>query len=315
MAGSMRERDRRLAELKAEVTKRGFDRYPSLLDDIAGLPADLRSPALESLAAGECIQTIISFPAQIQRGWHYVPKQALLFTGRGVIHLLASIWPGQEPQLTPMVGCDLFYVKVSLLLLYGLMEIVARSKDSPVHLGLEFNTVAWSYLARPVHRLLQTAISTAAVNRADPASAAVRASGELPLKFANGVRIYGLLPGQSMESLIFQPRVETRWRYLLRRTLIPNTLILFTNDFLVIIQEETRVEQGWILTYIPLECIREIQNRPDPRWSEISLQLQRENQRAEYRLVLKNEATQTLQAQWIRRGGRWQDHVAADEEI
>jgi hypothetical protein len=53
-----------------------------------------------ALTEREAIQTIIVFPQQIQRGWDYVPKQALLFTTTGLIHLLASIWQNQEPQLT-----------------------------------------------------------------------------------------------------------------------------------------------------------------------------------------------------------------------
>jgi hypothetical protein len=113
-----------------------------------------------------------------------------------------------------------------------------------------------------------------------------------------------------MESLVFQPRVQKRWLYFLRRSLLPNTLMLLTTDFLVVIQEEMQVEQGWILTYIPRECICEIQNRLYTQCSEITLQLQREKQRAEYRLLLSNKAVQVLQREWIRCGGRWQDRSA-----
>src|SRR5512139_3169665 len=98
--------EKRLAELKREVPRRGFDRHASLLKNTLELPVELQSPAVTALASREAIQTIVMFPQQIQRGWEYVPKQALLFTATGAIHLLASIWPDQEPQITRVDGCD-----------------------------------------------------------------------------------------------------------------------------------------------------------------------------------------------------------------
>ena len=72
--------NKRLTFLKREVLARGFDRHPSILQSTADLPAELKSPAVTALAENEPIQKIIFFPQQIQRGWSYVPKQALIFT-------------------------------------------------------------------------------------------------------------------------------------------------------------------------------------------------------------------------------------------
>jgi hypothetical protein len=102
MMHSTRAQERQFAELKKEVTKRGADR--------------------------EGIQKKIVFPPQIQREWHYVLRHTLLFTATGVIHLLASIWPEQEPQITSLSGCSLMYLEAVDLFL-------AEAEDGryPVH--------------------------------------------------------------------------------------------------------------------------------------------------------------------------------------
>ena len=115
----VRDVETRLAQLKREVPTRGYERHPLIVKAVTELPPELQSPTVTALAAQEALQTIIAFPPQIRRGWTHVPKQALLFTPTDVIHLLASIWPEEESQITRVDGSELLYLKVSLLLLYG----------------------------------------------------------------------------------------------------------------------------------------------------------------------------------------------------
>jgi hypothetical protein len=309
MTTSSRDIDLRLIELKKEVPKRGLERHPSVLKSVADLPIELRSPAVTALAASEAIQSMIAFPSQIHRGWHYVPKQALLFTPIDVIHLLASIWPGEEPQVTHLKGCGLLYMKATLILLYGYLEIVAQGPSSPTQIGVEFNTVAWDCLSPPLRQfLLATKASPSAPTDQATHSPTVQKDFEnLPLKFSNGVKIYGLLPGERLEELVFQPGLWKRWRILFRRPILANTLLLLTSNYMVVIQEELEVAQGWIISYIPQECITAIQNRPGTLWNELTIQLKREDQTADYRLQLKNEAARAWRARWTQHGGQWQD--------
>jgi hypothetical protein len=301
--------EKRLDQLKREVPTRGFERHPSLLQNVSDLPAELQSPTVTALAAGVAIQTIIAFPPQIQRGWHYVPKQALLFTSTGVIHLLASIWPGQEPQVTQLKGCGLMYMKASLLLLYGFLEIVAEGHAAPARLGVEFNTVAWERLSLPLRKLLQATQPASGIStgRSPFSPAAQPAFEKLPLKFSNGLKIHGLLPGEALEELVFQPGIWKRWRLLFRRPVLANTLLLLTSSYMVVIQEELGVGQGWIISYIPRNGIIGIQNRPGSLWNELTVQLKRGDQTAEYPLRLEDGAAQAWRARWLQHGGLWQD--------
>jgi hypothetical protein len=263
-----------------------------------------------ALATRESIQKIIVFPQQIQRGWHYVPKQALLFTPTDVLHLIASIWPDEEAQVTCLTGCGIMYVKVTLVLLYGFLELVAQGQDSPVRIGMEFNTVAWPCLSAPLRALLQRTQPQASSKLHKEAVTcspiSKHASDNLPLKFSNGMKIYGLLPGEELEELVFQPRTWKPWLYFFRRPFSANTLLLLTTNYLVVIDEELQVEQGWILSYIPRNIITGIQSQACGLWNELSVQLKRGDQSVNYKLMLKNEFAEAWHTLWIQHGGQWQ---------
>lgn len=309
MAGPIDKREKRLAELKKEVTKRGFDRHASVLQDITELPIELQSPALIELAAHQKMRTVVVFPQQIQRGWEYVPKQALLFTATGVIHLLASIWPDQEPQLTSLEGCNLLYIKFKLVLLYGFLEIVAQGERTPVRLSMEFNTVDWHRLWTPLQRLLQ-ATQPAPILLADQDAffpILERAPKELPLKFSNGLQLYGLLPGEELEEAVFQAGTWKRWLYVFRKPVLANTLLLLTSHYMVVIQEELDVRQGWIVSYIPRHTIIGIENQPCTSWNELSVRLKQEDQSVDYKLCLKRETVEAWHGQWTQQGYPWED--------
>jgi hypothetical protein len=301
--------EKRLTQLKLEVPARGLERFPSVVETVNDLPAELRSPAVSALASGEAIQFIVSFPAQIQRGWHYVPRQALLFSPTDVIHILASIWPGQEPQITHVCGSGLMYMKVTLILLYGSLEIVARGSAGPTRLGMEFSTVAWERISQPARQLLQAARAAtgAPTGGARISTVALPDFEKLPLKFSNGTEIHGLLPGEELESLVFQPAVWKRWLVWFRKPVLANTLVLLSSNYLVVIEEEPGVEQGWMLSYIPRSNILGIQNRPCVEWDELTIRLECGGQSAALKILLRDQVVRDWRERWLKAGGLWQD--------
>ncbi|MBN1979159.1 MAG: hypothetical protein JW918_17320 [Anaerolineae bacterium] len=309
MSASETDLEERLAQLKRQVPTRGLERHPLILKDVSELSAELQSPYVASSVNSDTIQTIIAFPPQIHRGWHYVPKQALLFTPTDVIHLQASIWPNQEPKATYLRGSGLMYMKITLLLLYGFLEIVAQSDTSPTQLGVEFNTVAWYQLSRPLRQLLQAtkATSNAPTDKTAYTPVAKQAVENLPFKFSNGTKIYGVLPGEELEDLVFQPGIWKRWRLLFRRPVLANTLLLLTSNYVAVIQEDLTVKQGWIISYIPRSSISGMQSQLRGPWNELTVRLKRGDQTTDYKLTLTNEAVQVWRTRWIQCGGRWED--------
>ncbi len=301
--------EKRLTQLRREVLARGYDRHPSLLYNISDLPAELQSPALTNLVGSKALETSFAFPAQIHHGWKYVPKQALLFTPTDVIHLLASIWPDQPPQITSINRSELLYIKVSLLLLYGLLEIVTRDQDTLTQISIEFNTVAWYQISQPLERFLQSTQATPGMPvEYNTFSASIQQDiKKLPFKFSNGVYLYGQLPDDELEELVFQPAINTRWLIFGRRPLICSTLLLLTTNYLVVIQEDPHVKLGWIITYIPRGNITRIYNQPCSLWNEITVELKGENQTKEFKLLLKNETTLAWRERWTGHNGQWID--------
>ncbi len=298
---------KRLTQLKKEVPTRGLERYPEILPGINQLPEELQSTAVIELAERESVQTVIAFPSQIQRGWHYIPKQALLFTPKGIIHLIASVWPGQDPHLAVLDGSGLLYVQVTLILLYGFLDVVARGASASGRLGVEFNTVAWSCLEGPVRQFLKASTPDSAPKKPASSSSSQADREQLPLKFSNGLKIHGLLPGEELEEVVFQEAVWKRFMLLFRRPVIANTLILLTSHYVTVIKEELGVEQGWILTYIPRSNILGIQNRPCREWIEMTIQLGSGGDKAEIPIHLQESSTQAWRERWQKRDGSWTD--------
>jgi hypothetical protein len=309
MISSKRDTEKRLTLLKQEVTRRGFNRYPSMFRNISDLPAELKSPGVTAVVAGLTLQSIIIFPPQIQRGWHYVPRQALVFSTTDVIHILGSIWPEQEPQVTCVKCSGLMLVRVTLILLYGSLEIVARGSPAPTQINLEFNRIAWDCISGPLRQVL-CALRAEPGMTPEPApysAATQKVFEKLPLKFSNGVKIYGLLPGEELEELVFQPGTWKRWLHLLKRPFLANTLLLLTSSYLVVIQEDLEDTYGWIITYIPRKGIARIYNQPCSHWNELTIEIKRHNQISNCNFRLQDDATQALRQLWIHHDGQWQD--------
>jgi hypothetical protein len=152
----------------------------------------------------------------------------------------------------------------------------------------------------------QTAPDSAAEN--DIPSPALRQSLEaLPVKFSNGAKIYGLLPGEALKALVYQPGSSKRWLLLLKRRITANTLLLLTSNYVVVIQDDLKVPHGWIITYLPRCNINGIRNQPRGLWNELSILLRRGDQPVDYTLLLKSEAVEAWREQWIQHGGQWED--------
>jgi hypothetical protein len=303
---------KRLAQLVKEMPTLGMKQYPCTLKSISDLPGELQSPFITSLLTDQTIQTIIVIPPQIQNMRYYVPRQALLFTNTGVVHVIASIWPDQEPQGTLIKGSSILYMKVRLLLLYGLLEVEAQESDSPVRIGVEFNTVAWEMLSQPLHRLLQTSQPNASAHAdiRENAPAAQKAMDALSFKFNNGMRIYAFLPGEGLEELVFQPGVNKIWElwpFQFRKPITADTVVSLTSNFVVTLQEELGKWYGWILTFFPRNKIIGMQSRPEGLYDELVVQLGQPENCTEYRIPLGRDAIETWMARWVQQGVRWQN--------
>jgi hypothetical protein len=332
MNPSIQETNHRIKQLRDEVQKRGAERYSSTYHDINALPPELKSSKINQLVNNDEIKVIIYFPAQIQRGWQYVPKQALIFTKDKVVHLLASIWPEAEPQITSINNGDLLFIEITLILLYGLIKIEAINQENISIIEVEFNTVDWSRLSGPMYAMLHSKyIDSKLMEKEEQQRNIVLTQNELRIKgikleaspepffprrgagywiqkrikITNGIRLYGLLPNETLNGVIFQPEYWEARFFFFRKQLIANTMVLRTTNYLIIMKEELNVGQGWIIAYIPWKNIKNINQRQKGIWQEIEIMIEHNEKSDGYKLLISNEVAKEWRNDWVRFGVEW----------
>lgn len=283
---------------------RGIETHPYLVKNLAELPDGLRSAAEEVLGPDTLPERIFVVPHQtFFQNWfsrRHVPQQALLFTAQGVFHVQESTSPDQPAQATYLEAADLLYIQLRLLLLYGRLELVGKSHSILTRVVVEFNTVGVPLLLPALRRLVALAWE---------AGAEIPVSKEgmlpefenLPLKFKNGLRLYGLQPGECLLGLVFQPGLWERRGAMFRRQIAANTLLALTNHEVVIVEEERTGRKnpyGWILTYCPLACVKGFETTSGELWQELQLHLTRNGVAVDHPVTLERETVQAWQNLW-----------------
>ena len=114
--------------LKNAQTSRASVSYPYLVRSIQDLPGRLIPLARAFLPSDERVTRIFAVPYQAflgegKRTARGIPEQALIFTEEGVHYLRASKDPRKEGVHAFILGKTLLYVRWSLILLYGELEV------------------------------------------------------------------------------------------------------------------------------------------------------------------------------------------------
>jgi hypothetical protein len=290
----------------------GLRSHPYLAASLADLPEELRQAVQEASWPTEDISSIFVVPPQsFFKGWfswRYVPEQALLFMPDGVLHVQGPAEPGQAAQATYLRAVSLLYTQLSLLLLYGRLELAGRVNGVLCRVVVEFNTVGWHLLQPSVHRLLCLAWIQPGNDKplAESSATAVLAElDQLPLKFSNGLRLDALQPGECLLGFVFQPAIWVlRWGFL-RRQVSATTLLALTDQQVIIVEEEKngqRATYGYIYTFMPRAAITHIEAQPGECWRELLIQLEQGAVTVERRVTLEPETAANWQELWLRCG-------------
>lgn len=292
----------------------GVRSHPYLVASLADLPEELRQLVQGTPWLREEIGSIFVVPPQsFFKGWfswRYVPEQALLFTPDGVLHVQSPVEPGQAAQAIYLRATSLLYTQLSLLLLYGRLELAGRVNGALCRVVVEFNTVGWHLLQPSLQRLLCLGWTQPDNSKplAESSATAVMAKlDRLPLKFSNGLRLDALQPGECLLGFVFQPAIWIlRWRFL-RQQVSATTLLALTNQRVIIVEEEKngqRASYGYIYTFIPRAAITHIEAQPGECWRELLIQLEQGAVTAERRVTLEPEPAADWQKLWQRYGGK-----------
>jgi hypothetical protein len=277
---------------------------------VAELPPSLQQSVQQALEPTERLLRIFVVPAQsFFKSWfgrRYVPPQALLFTPQGVLHVQEAATSDQPGRTIYLRAADLLYVQLRLLLLYGCLELVGKVNGTLTRVVVEFNTVGTWLLLPGLRRLLHSACGQieTEVSAKILSEVTLPEFQKLPLKFRNGLRIYGLQPDECLLGVIFQPGVWERRGRFFHHQVLANTLLALTDREVVIVEESRTGEKspyGWILTFCPLTCVEKIEMTPGETCQELQLHLSRNGATVDRQVTLETEAVLAWQDLWTHR--------------
>lgn len=305
----------RSSDSRSKAPRRVYTGYmgrPRLFRSLADLSADLTEAAQTILPLTDEVRRIFVVPPQEFPSWakyRFGPAHALIFTDAGVIHVQTAAC-GQLAQARLVSTETVHYVQVGLLLLYGRLEIGYAADGSAQQMVMEFNTVGWDLLQPGLMELLRDV--SAASPPPDFGEDSVVSAAEierLPYKFASGVKIYILSPGERLLALAFQPGIWTRRLLIFRRQLTPPIVLALTDRCVSMIEEERSVggshAYGSTFTYIPRRGVMGMRSEPAPLGRLITIELLVEGARATRELELTTEVAAKWEAQWRSHGGEW----------
>ena len=101
---------------------------------------------------------------------------------------------------------------------------------------------------------------------------------KIPIKYRNGVYIYILQKDELLLDFIYSPKLVRKIGFI-KINISPNVLIAVTDRQLVILEDDLSVTSSytWLLTYIPLNNVREISFEKQRRFTKVKVKVKKKD--------------------------------------
>lgn len=281
--------------------------HPYQVETLADLPVGLREPAEQALPADDPIRTIILIPQQLlpkrfgsRAGARRLPEQVLLFTTCGALHVLDKKSPNGKPQVTYLRGEDLLYLQLTIILLYGRLELSGVHAGSQVRMIVEYNTARHDLIQPGLQHLLHLASqpTTEAQPPSDKTGAFINELKKQSLKFSNALHDYALQPDEHLAGYIYQPRLRKDiWR-IFHRLLAPACILALTDRNMIMVAEgrSSATSYGWFFTFCPRRNITHCDTQSNDEVQVVNVHLAMESVTATCAAELDADRAQAWQA-------------------
>jgi hypothetical protein len=292
--------------------KRDFQQLPSQatpmpysVASLADLPASLKQAAMHSMGSKNKPSSICVFPGRTglknQSAWEYFDEQALLFTAEGIYQIQAPTSAHQDARIIFLCAADLLYARLSLILMFGRLELVDESLTRVV---VEFNAAGFDIIKPGLQQLLGAPGGRTITPLETASSKTVLGElGERSFKFKNGLYLYGLLPEEQVLGFVFQPAIwGWRWHFLPLK-ISETTLLALTDQQIIVVEEQSRSRfpaYGWIFTFYPRKAINKFGMNPTRRWQELIIELKSKAASIDRRIILEESNGSAWQELWLR---------------
>jgi len=277
---------------------------PYAVPSLADLPGSLQKAAIQSVGSTEKPILICVFPGRTclknQQSWEYVDEQALLFTGNGIFQIQAPTSPGQDARIIYLHALDLLYARLSLILMYGRLELVDESLSRVV---VEFNAAGFDIIQAGLQELLGTSCgrNTFSIPNAPQTQTVLSELGKLSFKFKNGLYLYGLLPEEHVLGFVFQPAIWGQRWHLFPLKMSETTLLALTDKQLIVVEEQSRSRfpaYGWIFTFYPRKAINNIGVTSSKVWQGLIIESKSRVGLTDQRILLEQVNSFAWQELW-----------------
>lgn len=290
---------------------RASEFHPYMAETLQELPESLRDLASAALPAEEAFVRALVVPAEYRsrngEESQPIPEQALIYTSGGVLHVEAAPAGEAPPRPTYLKPESLLLLRSSHILLHGRLKLLGAERGQLAHLEMEFNAIGWRLMEVEWRNLVIKAIGLYPPPEEQPAESAQAQAmlKALPMKFAEGLRKYGLYTGETLLGTVYQPGVWTQSLSFFNQQLTPNTLLALTDASVLILAEDLALvrksdQYGLIVTRIPRPVVVAMQSVTKDSLQNITFFLSRGGATTERELLLEAGAARQWLELWAR---------------
>ena len=283
---------------------RSLSTRPFLLDTIDQLPESLLELVKSYLPNNQVIEGIFVIPPETySRGFrpHLNPLQALIFTQLGILHIAASSKRGQPGDGVWISADEIYVIKLSLILLYGKLEIFAVQHGQDLSIEVEYNTVAHDLLAPVLRGLIKkTWQKNPAKFNQSAEDATFSDFMKISFSFYNGLNNEAIQPGERVLGYVFQPEISEPWLKIFHKKIFPQIVLALTDKQLILLQQDLKFQahHEWIFTFIPLYRITSIKLVDYMKWQRVSPQLLFDSLQQDIVVILEPTQAQKWRSIW-----------------
>ena len=272
--------------------------FPYVVNALTDLPEEFQRAVQSCLGDEESINSILVLPSQpfMKRGG--IPRQALLSTTHGILHVRDA-----KPPLADYLPAEsLLYVHHKLILLYGCLELAGEVRGELVRITAEYNAIGQYLLDAALRQFLQLSYGTAAPGPGmrKQNDNLLEELGKESFKFMNGLRLYALQPGERLLGYAFQPRITERFLRYFSRPVAPASMFALTDQAVVFIEEDKArgASHGWVITICPRNVILTVESKRMQSWDKLSVLSLRNKVSLERNLILEHDTVLACKSLW-----------------
>jgi len=287
------------ATARSSISSRPYE-----LKSIDQLPTGLLNSIKRHSLANQSIEGIFVIPAQSIHSAHMgnqTPLQALVFTDKGMFHVTETSLSRELEGVLWVSAEGIISIKISLILLYGKLEIWFFDLGQNSKVEIEFNTVGYPILSPMLHGLIR---KTWEYNHVKfPDSLIYESIDDLYYKsfgFFNGLRLEGLEAEEKIVGYVFQPEIKVPRFKVFHHSIAPQTAIVVTNHQVIMLQQDLQFKkhhEEWIFTFCPLYRIQKVNMEDFGLWKKLSFRLTSLNQQ-DITVILEPPNAQRWRETW-----------------